>query len=193
MGGLDDELRLEPISKDGAQLRPADDRWNERERGETETQRLDRNLSALMQELRVTLTGVQLLAGFLLIVPFQARFADLSGLGVALYLTTTAAAILAVVVLVAPIATHRLLFRRHQLATIVASVHRLMLAGLLLIAVAVVGAVALVVLVVTAVDWIAAVAAVTISLAVIMLWLVIPLRKARSGSSVRDSSRRPDG
>ncbi|MDG3010791.1 hypothetical protein G4X40_11590 [Rhodococcus sp. D2-41] len=41
------------------------------DRHETPTERLDRNWSALLQELRVTQTGVQLLTGFLLTLPFQ--------------------------------------------------------------------------------------------------------------------------
>jgi hypothetical protein len=46
------------------------DSWNTRERSETRTQRLDRNWACLLQELRVVLTGVQLLTGFLLTLPF---------------------------------------------------------------------------------------------------------------------------
>src|SRR6185312_1621646 len=51
-----------------------DQRWDRRERGETEVQRLDRNWNSLLQELRVVQTGVQLLTGFLLTLPFQQRF-----------------------------------------------------------------------------------------------------------------------
>lgn len=43
------------------------------DRRETPTERLDRNWDELLQELRVTQTGVQLLAGFLLNLPFQRR------------------------------------------------------------------------------------------------------------------------
>ena len=54
----------------------AEKRWDT-DRDETEAQRLDRNWSSLLQELRVTQTGVQLLTGFLLTLPFQARFTQL--------------------------------------------------------------------------------------------------------------------
>ncbi|BBZ50645.1 hypothetical protein MHEI_23620 [Mycobacterium heidelbergense] len=55
--------------------RPEDDqRWDRGQRGETETERLDRNWNSLLQELRVVQTGVQLLTGFLLTLPFQQRF-----------------------------------------------------------------------------------------------------------------------
>ena len=49
------------------------------DRDETEAQRLDRNWSSLLQELRVAQTGVQLLTGFLLTLPFQQRFTQLDG------------------------------------------------------------------------------------------------------------------
>ena len=58
--------------------RPDDDAdWNMSARHETPTARLDRNWEDLLQELRVAQTGVQLLTGLLLTVPFQARFRDL--------------------------------------------------------------------------------------------------------------------
>lgn len=37
--------------------------WDRNSRGETDNQRLDRNWSSLLQELRVVQTGVQLLTG----------------------------------------------------------------------------------------------------------------------------------
>ena len=42
-----------------------------RRRNETATERLDRNWASLLQELRVVQTGVQLLTGFLLTLPFS--------------------------------------------------------------------------------------------------------------------------
>ncbi|WP_261869236.1 DUF6328 family protein, partial [Mycobacterium marinum] len=51
-----------------------DQRWDYRRRRETELERLDRNWTSLLQELRVVQTGVQLLTGFLLMLPFQQRF-----------------------------------------------------------------------------------------------------------------------
>ena len=57
-----------------------DQQWDDRARSETATERLDRNWSSLLQELRVTQTGVQLLTGFLLTLPFQQRFDRLDAL-----------------------------------------------------------------------------------------------------------------
>lgn len=47
---------------------------------ESSAERLTRNLNELLQELRVTQTGAQILTGFMLTVPFSARFEDLDTL-----------------------------------------------------------------------------------------------------------------
>ena len=73
--------------------RPEDDQqWNAMARSETETERLDRNWASLLQELRVVQTGVQLLTGFLLTLPFQQRFDVLDGDMRVLYLATVSCA-----------------------------------------------------------------------------------------------------
>ena len=46
--------------------------------GESERERLDRNLDQLMTELRVAMPGVQILFAFLLSVPFTQRFGDVT-------------------------------------------------------------------------------------------------------------------
>ncbi|WP_299575062.1 DUF6328 family protein [uncultured Williamsia sp.] len=121
-----------------------DDRWNERARGETPTERLDRNWSFLLQEMRVMQTGIQLLTGFLLTLPFQARFAQISDRDVAIYLVTTTASVLATVLVVAPVAMHRILFRRHAIATVVRWANRFAVAGFGLLGVAVIGVITLI-------------------------------------------------
>jgi hypothetical protein len=45
--------------------------------GEAPQEQLTRNFDELLQELRVTQTGVQILTGFLLTLPFTDRFQDL--------------------------------------------------------------------------------------------------------------------
>ncbi len=92
---------------------PQDDqRWDSHERGETEIQRLDRNWNSLLQELRVVQTGVQLLTGFLLTLPFQQRFDVLDPPMRNLYLATVGCSVGATVLLIAPVGMHRLLFRQ---------------------------------------------------------------------------------
>lgn len=108
-------------------------------RDETEAQRLDRNWSSLLQELRVAQTGVQLLTGFLLILPFQQRFTQLDATMRTVYLITVGCSIGATVLLVAPVSMHRLLFRRHRLKTLVAASHNYAIAGTLLLGTALAG------------------------------------------------------
>ena len=116
----------------------AQKKWDT-DRDETEAQRLDRNWSSLLQELRVAQTGVQLLTGFLLILPFQPRFAQLDATMRTAYLVTVGCSIGATVLLVAPVSMHRLLFRRHRLKTLVAASHNYAIAGTLLLGTALSG------------------------------------------------------
>jgi hypothetical protein len=116
-----------------------DQEWNDRARSETETERLDRNWSSLLQELRVAQTGVQLLTGFLLTLPFQQRFDRLDDLMRATYVATVACSIAATIALVAPVAMHRVLFRQRRLRVLVSAAHRLEMAGLALLGLALVG------------------------------------------------------
>lgn len=108
-------------------------------RHETETERLDRNWSSLAQELRVVQTGVQLLTGFLLTLPFQNRFELLSHWMRQLYLLIVATSIGATVCLVAPVAAHRVMFRQHRIASVVATAHRYAIAGLALLGISLTG------------------------------------------------------
>lgn len=119
---------------------PEDDqRWDREERGETEIQRLDRNWNSLLQELRVVQTGVQLLTGFLLTLPFQQRFDILSGHLRVVYLATVGFSVGATVLLISPVAMHRMLFRRHRLQVLVSAAHRCAYAGLVLLGAALTG------------------------------------------------------
>ncbi|MFG1932950.1 DUF6328 family protein [Mycobacterium sp. NPDC048908] len=117
---------------------PEAQKWD-RDRDETEAQRLDRNWSSLLQELRVAQTGVQLLTGFLLTLPFQQRFTQLDHVMRTVYLITVGCSIGATVLLVAPVSMHRLLFRRHRLDTLVSAAHSYAMVGLVLLGVALAG------------------------------------------------------
>ncbi|MFD0926423.1 DUF6328 family protein [Williamsia deligens] len=151
-----------------------DDEWNERARGETPVERLDRNWSSLLQELRVIQTGIQLLTGFLLTLPFQARFAGISQRDTAIYLTTTTASVLATVLLVAPVAIHRVLFRQHAVHILVRWANRLALCGFGLLGVAVVGVITLIMDVVVDQETGLAVGTV-VAVAALTLWVALPL------------------
>lgn len=116
-----------------------DQQWDRRERGETEVERLDRNWTSLLQELRVVQTGVQLLTGFLVTLPFQQRFEILAENTRVVYLATVSCSVAATVLLIAPVGMHRLLFRQHRLPVLVAAAHRCAYAGLLLLGLALTG------------------------------------------------------
>ena len=118
--------------------------WDESARSESETQRLDRNWTSLLQELRVTQTGVQLLTGFLLIAPFEPQFNQLSETMRVVYLATVVCSISSTVLIVAPVAMHRLLFRRHRMEIVVAAAHRFAYSGLLLLGASLVGVTAII-------------------------------------------------
>ena len=104
----------------------------------------DRQMAELLQELRIALPGVQILFAFLLTVPFAQGFQKVTsfqrGLFFAVLLTTAASTIC----LIAPTATHRLRFHQNERAYIIESSNRLLIAGLVFLALAIIGAVTLI-------------------------------------------------
>lgn len=151
-----------------------DQRWNAAARSETEAERLDRNWSNLLQELRVTQTGVQLLTGLLLTLPFQQRFDSLSPALRDVYLATVVCSLLATVLLVAPVGIHRLLFRRHKLRPLVSSAHRFAFWGLLLLGAALAG-VAVVVFGAVVGETVGVIAGVVAAVVMLVAWVAYPL------------------
>ncbi len=103
-------------------------------RQETPEQRADRNWVELLQELRVSQTGVQVLAGFLVTLPFQARFAELDDFQRRWYLGLMALAFVTVGVTLTPVAIHRRLFRGSAKPQLVQAGHLLTQIALGLIA-----------------------------------------------------------
>lgn len=95
---------------------------------------LNRNWNELLQELRVTQTGVQILTGFLLTVPFQARFEDLTQDQKIVYAVVLAGSIVTTALVVAPVAIHRALFRQRRRLLIVEAGAQLARAGLAVLA-----------------------------------------------------------
>jgi hypothetical protein len=163
-----------------AQAGAGDQNWDSNARHETPTERLDRNWSDLLQELRVTQTGVQVLTGFLLTLPFQNRFSQLTTSRQDIYLITVGLAVAATCFLIAPVALHRTLFRQHARRVTVEAAHRLALIGMTLFGGAVTGVVLLIFDVVrgTGVGVTAAVVALVLLLT---LWLAMPLYLRATG------------
>lgn len=112
--------------------------------GETEKEREDRQLDQLLQELRVAMPGVQVLFAFLLAVPFQQRFGDVTDFQRYTYFVTLLASASASVFFIAPTAYHRLLFEHGEKARVIRRATALTVAGLVALGVAMTGAVMLV-------------------------------------------------
>ena len=145
-------------------------------RDETEKERLDRNLEQLLGELRVALPGVQVLFAFLLVVPFNQRFADITSFQRTVYFVTLLCATAACACLIAPTAHHRIEFRGQDKERIVFGGNRLAIVGLTLLATAMTGAITLIT------DFLyssttTTVAAVLVALLFAILWYGIPLRR----------------
>jgi Family of unknown function (DUF6328) len=113
--------------------------------GESERERLDRNLEQLMTELRVAMPGVQILFGFLLSVPFTQRFGAVTPFQRDVYIVSLAAAGIATAFLIAPTAYHRMTFRQGEKRHLVFSANRWTLIGFAALAVSMSAAVLLVV------------------------------------------------
>jgi hypothetical protein len=111
---------------------------------ESRKERIDRELMELLNELRVALPGVQFLFAFLLVVPFQPGGAELTAFQRDVYFATLLAAAVATGLLIAPAAQHRVLFRQHDKEALLRRSNRSAFLGLMVLALAIVGAVLLV-------------------------------------------------
>jgi hypothetical protein len=148
-------------------------------REETELERYDRNLTELMGELRVALPGVQVLFAFLLVVPFNQRFATVSQFEKRLYFVTLLVTLVASILLIAPTVLHRLEFQQGQKPYVVQSANRLTIAGLAVLAIAMTCAIALITHYLFG-PATAAITTVGVVLAFVLIWFAAPLRHRRS-------------
>ncbi len=155
-------------------------------RNETRLERSDRNLVELLQEVRLMQMGVQVLFAFLLTAPFAPRFPELSSFQRAAYFATLLSAGSATVLLIAPTAYHRILFRLGDKEHVVTVANRFALAGLACVGVSIAGGILLVsdlvfdgslILVTTGLA----------ALACLTFWCVAPLWRRRSLK--RDAAR----
>jgi hypothetical protein len=142
-------------------------------RKETPNERADRNWNELLQELRVMQTGVQILTGFLLTLPFQPTFADLDDYQRTVYLALVVTSVIATALIVAPVSVHRSLFRQQMKRHIVTLADRLTRVALAVLALVMTGASLLVFdVVVGRTEGIVVGASVLVVLAIV--WVVLP-------------------
>lgn len=140
----------------------------------TQSEQLDRKWIELLQELRVAQTGVQILTGFLLTIPFSSRFPDLDSTIHTVYLYVLCGSVLATAFLVAPVAYHRSKFYSGQRPWLLTAANHTARYGLATLAVTICGVVWLVFAVVedATMAFVAAGAALVFFLA---LWGLVPL------------------
>lgn len=144
------------------------------DRTESPTERLDRHWAELLQEVRVVQTGVQLLTGFLLTLPFQERFWRLGEAERTVYLVAVVLSAASTAALITPVAMHRLLFRRHARDALVAAGQRLALAGIWLLGLAITVVVGLIFNVVAGRRAGLVTAAVCLTV-FLVLWVIVPV------------------
>ena len=148
------------------------------ERDETEDEKLDRNWNDMLQELRVVQTGVQLLSGFLLTLPFTQKFGDLDAWQERLYLALVLTAGLAIGATLTPVMVHRRVFGQQVKERVVGSGHLFLQVVMGLLALIIVGISTLIFSVVL--GWEEALVVAVVSGAVLaILLLVVPLLIAR--------------
>jgi hypothetical protein len=148
-------------------------------RDESESERLDRNLGELLQELRVALPGVQVLFAFLLAVPFQQNFTKINAFEKDVYFFTLLCTAISAILFIAPSSYHRVTFRLQQKRELIKLANRFTIAGLAFLAMAMTGAIVLItdvlfggiVTVITGAGTVAAFVA---------FWYALPLRRRLS-------------
>ncbi len=148
-------------------------RQRDPDRDETELERTDRNLRELLEELRTAMPSVQVLFGFLLTLPFNSRFSQVTPAEEKIYYGTLICTALSAGMLIAPTMHHRLQFRMRRKPRILWWSQRLAVAGLTLFAVSMTSSVFLIG------DFVfdsvvAAAGAASVALLIIVLWYVLP-------------------
>ena len=141
---------------------------------ESEKERVDRELKEFLEETRIVIPGLELLFGFLLILPFSDRFDALVTSQRVVYLACLLVVALAAALLVAPSARHRLRFRTVDKEHLLFVANRCLIAGLALVAVSIALAVYLATSMVLASSWAAWIAS-FIAAWFALWWFLIPL------------------
>jgi high-affinity Fe2+/Pb2+ permease len=153
---------------------------------ESQTERLDRELIELLNELRVALPGVQVLFAFLLTIPFTGGFGRLSEVQRDVYFGTFLGTIAATAFLMTPTAFHRLRWRRYDKERMLQVGNRTAILGLSCLAISICGAAYLIADVLFGTG--GAAATVLAAAALIGgLWFVLPLTR-----QIKDDEPNPD-
>jgi hypothetical protein len=146
--------------------------------GEQESERLGRNVTDLLNELRVAGAGIQVMFAFLLVVPFNAGWKHASSFDEAIYFAALLCIAIASVLLIAPSIHHRLLFRQRERGYLVQVGTRLAIIAALFLAL---GLTSILVLISNFVFGTPAAVSVGIVAAIVVtaVWFLLPLRRRR--------------
>lgn len=161
---------------------PVDD-----EREETQLERLDRNTVELVQEMRVAAVGIQVLLAFLLVVPFQTGWKQVTAFDKYDYFATLICMAIAAALLIATPIHHRLLFRQHQKPYIVELGNRLVIIAAVCLTIGFTGILVLIAHVIFG-GVTAALAGAFAAVGLSWLWFGIPLNHRRKLNSFPDRS-----
>jgi len=152
--------------------------------GEGEKERRDRELIELLNELRVALPGIQMLFGFLLIVPFSNGFSRMTGLQRNVYFVGFLCAALSALLLIAPSAHHRLRFRARDKERLLLRANRLAILGMGFLAFAMSAVVFVITDVLFGEPWPALVAGIS-ALMFAWTWYGVPLMRRYAGDDAK--------
>ena len=162
-------------------------------RDETSAERLDRNTMELLNELRVAATGIQVMFGFLLIVPFNVGWRRLSSFGRTEYFVTLICIAVAAVLLIAPSVHHRILFRHGDKGYLVELANRFAILAMVFLGLAFVGILVLISDVVAG-GLGPVIVGVVAAAGIVILWFGIPLvRRDRLDQGLSESTDAPGG
>lgn len=149
--------------------------------GEDPKERVDRELTELLEEVRVAIPGAEVLFAFLLGVAFTERFTELTSTQRNVYFATLLFTAAATALLIAPAAYHRLNFRDGGKEQLLYSATRMIVTSLVLLLLAVTGVVFLVADLLYSSPWPAAAGAVSAGW-FLWFWFVLPLTRRGTAS-----------
>ncbi len=142
--------------------------------GESVHERVDRELIELLNEMRVVLPGVQVLFAFLFAAPFATGWRNVTDLQSRVYMASILCAALSNAFLIAPTTYHRLTFRMGFKERLIRTGNVCLLAGTLMLAVAMTLALFVVTSVVVDDTW-ALIVAIASGVVILGLWYAFPL------------------
>jgi hypothetical protein len=160
---------------------------------ETSSERANRELIELLNELRVALPGVQVLFAFLLTVPFTQQFDRLDATDRRIYYSAVLATAAATLFLIAPTAHHRVRFRSNVKEQLLRVATVFTIVGLVLLAYAMTAVTYLITDMLYEAT-VAAIAAACLAGAFVLGWFVVPIvfrpRRTPASDAPRDANDR---